>query len=331
MIIIVDKYDKIVICLLAMITFSYNLSPETKKSLEKIEELKRKILFTPLSLKKELRLRWETKLDRVFWSLTLSGDFGNKKQFIKLLSKNLSTLVNLNSQEKNIILYKNALDYIKDEWLVSEKSVSPKIIQLLSTNFLKSKLLVSENDLRQFLQYFESKADHPVIIAAIVQIQTIRARLLTVGNDRLSRLLCLLYLYKNAYDFRHLITLEEYWYKHKEGYDFAVKKAIQTGNLTWWIEFFTEAVIIQTEKTLVNMEKFSVLEGLSGRFFEITDRQKDILNIFDQPDTKITNRKIQTVFNISQITASRDLSKLASIGLLYSHGKGRSVYYTKAI
>ena len=83
MIIIVDKYDKIMIHLLAMITFSYNLSPETKKNLEKIEELKRKILFTPLSPKKELRLRWETQLNRVFWSLTLSEDFGSKKQFIK--------------------------------------------------------------------------------------------------------------------------------------------------------------------------------------------------------------------------------------------------------
>jgi len=314
-----------------MITFAYNLSPEIKKNLEKIEELKRKVLFTPLSPKKELRLRWETQLDRVFWSLTLSGDFGSKKQFIKLLSKNISTLVNLNPQEKNIILYKNALDYLKDEWLVSEKSVTPKTIQLLSTNFLKSKLVVSENNLRQFLQYFEGKTDHPIVVAAISQIQTIRARLLTVGNGRLSRLLCLLYLYKNSYDLRHLITLEEYWYKYKEGYDFAVNKAIQTGNLTWWIEFFTQAVIIQTEKTLANMEKFSVLEGLSGRFFEITDRQKDILNIFDQPDTQITNRKIQTAFNISQITASRDLSKLANLGLLFSHGKGRSVYYTKVI
>jgi hypothetical protein len=331
MIVFIDKDDKIMIQLLAMITFAYNLSPEIKKNLEKIEELKRKVLLTPLSIKKELRLRWEAQLERVFWSLSLSGDFGNKKQFIKLLSKNISTVINLNPQEKNIILYKNALDYIKDEWFVSEKSVTPKTIQLLSANFLKSKLAVSENNLRQFLQYLEGKTDHPIVVAAISQIQTIRAHLLSTGNGRLSRLLCLLFLYKNNYDLRHLITLEEYWSKYKEGYDSAVNKAIQTGDLTWWIEFFTQAMIFQINKTLANMERFSILEGLSGRFFEITDRQKDILNLFDQPDVQITNRKVQKIFQVSQITASRDLSKLANLGLLFTHGKGRSVCYTKAI
>jgi len=35
------------------------------------------------------------------------------------------------------------------------------------------------------------------------------------------------------------------------------------------------------------------------------------------------------MFKVSQITASRDLSKLGALGLLFIHGKGRSVYYTK--
>ncbi len=43
----------------------------------------------------------------------------------------------------------------------------------------------------------------------------------------------------------------------------------------------------------------------------------------------ITNKKVQKLFKVSQITASRDLAKLASVGLLFTHGKGRSVYYTK--
>lgn len=64
-------------------------------------------------------------------------------------------------------------------------------------------------------------------------------------------------------------------------------------------------------------------------FFELNDRQKSILNMLDQPTASITNRLTQKAYKVSQITASRDLAKLTTLGFLFSHGKGRSVYYTR--
>jgi Fic family protein len=52
--------------------------------------------------------------------------------------------------------------------------------------------------------------------------------------------------------------------------------------------------------------------------------------IVDRPGTRITNKMVQKHFKVSQITASRELAKLATLGLIISIGKGRSIYYTKA-
>jgi len=318
------------IYLLAMITFLYNLSPSIKKNLEQIEDLRKQILLTPLFSKKELRLSWEAKLERIYWSLNLSGSFGNKKHFIKVLTNSMINKTTT-ALDKEIIYYKKTIDYINDYWLASPKMITPKTITELSSIFTKNKPVLSENDLRLFLEYLEPKTEHPVIIAAIAQIQILRARILKVGNGRLSRLFCLLLLYKYGYDFRKLLVLEEYWNKNKEGFESAVENAVKTGNLTLWIEFFTDGVVNQLKKVLTNISSPSSIEGMSNKFFELTDRQKEILNTFDQPDVQITNKKVQKIFKVSQITASRDLSKLANLGLVLLYGKGRSVYYTKTI
>ncbi|MCX6732604.1 MAG: hypothetical protein NTV98_03635 [Candidatus Roizmanbacteria bacterium] len=53
------------------------------------------------------------------------------------------------------------------------------------------------------------------------------------------------------------------------------------------------------------------------------------MNLFSTPGAKVSNRMVQKKFKVSQITASRDLAKLADSGLIFAIGKGRSTYYTK--
>ena len=76
-------------------------------------------------------------------------------------------------------------------------------------------------------------------------------------------------------------------------------------------------------------EAFPYRVSLPATFWEITTRQKEIMMYLENPTASVTNKTVQKLFNISQITASRDLARLANLGLLLAHGKGRSVYYTK--
>jgi len=126
-----------------------------------------------------------------------------------------------------------------------------------------------------------------------------------------------------------LLCLDEYFKKDFVGYRENVEAVLGNKNLTLWLEYFAGAVVTQLEKTLTEVlsEKYSL--DVTRNFFELNDRQKEIMSILDQPNVVISNKKVQKMFKVSQITASRDLSRLSTLGLLFTHGKGRSVYYTK--
>ena len=64
-------------------------------------------------------------------------------------------------------------------------------------------------------------------------------------------------------------------------------------------------------------------------FFDLTERQKEIVRLSAHPEATLTNASLQKRFSVSQITASRDLARLTGLGLLFAHGRGRSIYYTK--
>lgn len=319
------------IYLLRMITFAYNLSSEIKKNLNLIEELRKNIHLTSLPTKKELRLRWEAQLERIFWSLSLDNVSLNKKQVVNILNRYIAGVKLSSPLEKSVIEHKQSCDYLYDNWFALAKTITPKNLTDLTLFLFKSRPILSENNLRLFTNYLDPKTEHPIVIAAIAMIQTLRVPLLKNNNQRLARLMSYLTLINYGYDFRRLLVLEEYWHKNKEGYNASVASAGKIGNLTVWIEFYTDGIIIQLKKTLNNINSLSAIDGLSSKFFDLTDRQKAILNVFDQPDIQITNKKVQKYFKVSQITASRDLSKMANLGLLFPHGKGRSVYYTKII
>lgn len=300
-----------------MINLSYNLSPTLKSFLDKIELLRQKILLTPLSPKVELRLRWEATLNRVYWSMMSIGKPLNKTRITKLLA--IPAKTGSLSEEYQAIKYKKAIDYIKEHWLVSGETITPKTILTLYSIASYGKFKVSQTRLKELLDYLQRSPEHPVIQAGIAYIEISNAISQPIGdaNRQIACLLALIFLYKAGYDFRGLLVLEEYF--HKDITTFAQ-------NLTPFLEGFASTMIAQLEKTYLSLIHSDTQRA---SFWELNDRQKGILNFLENPDATITNKKVQNLFKISQITASRDLTRLANLGLLFAHGKGRSVFYTR--
>lgn len=302
-----------------MINFSYNLSSNLKQNLSKIESLRQKILLTPLSPKLEIRLRWKAMLNRIYWAMVFSkGRSLNKSQVVKLLTKEANPQ---NKEEYEVLKYKNALDYIRENWLVSKKLVTPKDVLTLHELACYGRFRSSQEVLKQLLDYLQKSPEHPVVQAAVAYIQIINISPFNLGNTQVASLLALLFLYKTGYDFRGLVVLEECWHPDL---------IIYRGNLTPLLENFSSVLANQLEKTAnFDLNTADLDVGLSNSFWELNDRQKAILNYLEQPNLSITNKKVQNLFKVSQITASRDLAKLTNLGLLFVHGKGRSVFYTK--
>jgi Fic family protein len=299
--------------------FSYNLSEQLKNNLRKIELLRQKILLTPLSLKIELRLKWEFMVNRVYWAIIFSKDKSlNKTKVTKLLAHQEKEKMN---EDEEIVKYKNALDYIRENWLVSEKAITSKDVLVLHGLASFGRFRSSEREIKQLLDYLQKSPEHPVVQAAVSYIQILNITSFTLGSTQLAYLLAYLFMYKSGYDFRGLLVLEECWHKDL---------IIYSANLTPLLEEFSKLLANQLEKTAsFDVGSQNKPGALSSDFWELSDRQKAILTYLEQPDLTITNKKVQKLFKISQITASRDLAKLASLGLLFSHGKGRSVFYTK--
>lgn len=313
-----------------MINLSYNLSPNLENSLEKIENLRTRILLTPLSPNNELKLRWNAMIKRVHWSMVLHGNDLTRSEIIKLLSSTTNPKKKYANEEKEILRYKKALDYIGHEWLASERNVSSKLLTNLHDLATEGRIQTSESSLKQILDYLSSSKEHPVVKAGILQIALLESNTFTKGNGRTARLASYLLLYKFGYDFRGLLCFEEYFKKEFVSYKENVDRVFSGTNMTFWLEFFAKAIEEQLEKALTDVlqEKYSA--DLNKSLFDLNDRQKQILSLVEEPNANVTNKKVQQRFKVSQITASRDLSRLLTLGLLYAHGKGRSVYYTKA-
>lgn len=313
---------------------SFTFSAALRNSLQKIDSLRRQILLSPIPPRMELRLRWEATLNRIYWSLALAGDPLTKAEIIKLLTAEKKRPT---QAEQEVLNYKKALDYISQEWLVNPRRVTLQTVidlyNISSQPTVGKNARISnagENSIKHLLEYLQKGSDHPIVQAGIAQAQLISIRPFPDGNGRVARLLSLLFLYRNGYDVRGFLVLSDYWRKDSSGLEYATKRSLESKNFTVWLEYFAHGILIEVEKVAQSLKNLNFQTDLPISFWKLNDRQKEILAILEQPETTITNKKAQKLFKISQITASRDLAKLASLGLLFTHGRGRSVYYTRA-
>lgn len=311
-----------------MLTLSYNLSTKLQDNLDKIELVRRDILVLPLPPKVEFSLRWEATLSRIYYAMALEGKLIKSENIEKILIAFDSSQEKKN--QESIIKYKKALDYIDANWRVTQKPLKTDDILALYEIGCYGKLRISKKELDEILQYLQKAQENPVISAAIGTICFTMLRPFTDDNDKMARLLGTLLLQKSGYDFRQLFSLPEIWSSHIITINAFIKSFRNNSNITLWLEDFAFNVLTYAEQVKEKLYSSAHRSIPKRAFSNLTERQKEILLSFDYPDAKVTNKKVQAKFHVSQITASRDLQKLSLLGLLFSRGKGRSVYYTRS-
>lgn len=315
-----------------MVIFSYNLSPKIRENLTQIESLRRQILLTPLPPRFELQLKWEAAINRIYWSLALIESPLSRREIVKLLAQNKKYL---KKEAREAVSYKRALDYIAGEWLVNLAPTQLRhILHLhsLAHGFIRLNKREYENPgvaWNRCLDYLARSRENPVIQAGIAQVNLEALSPIPHDDGRTARLIGLLFLYKFGYDFRGLLEIEEYFRADFAGYKRTQESAKTAQNLTFWLEYYTQSLKSQLFKMTEKINSGRTQINTPRNFWRLTDRQKTILEQIARPDQSINNKKVQNLFGVSQITASRDLAKLLSLGLLFSHGRGRSVYYTR--
>lgn len=311
---------------------AYTLSSELNAQITTIDAIRRRILLAPIPARTELRLRWDAMISRIHHAVSLEQENVSKKTIVDVITT--QGRIKDKKMNKSILGYKRAFDSIRENWLLNQKSISSRhildIAEASGVTFSRTVFNPLRDALDNILTYLQSHDDHPLIQAALAQSKMREIGPFEENTEWIGRLSSYLFLYKYGLDFRGLLVLEEGWAIDKVMYKKALESVKTDINVNRWLFYFISSMAGSLENIVDQLIKPGFLSEAPPSFFALNDRQKEILSMLDQPGIIMTNRKAQKMCKISQITASRDLARLASLGLIFPYGKGRSTYYTKA-
>lgn len=311
-----------------MKSFSYTKTPFLITEIEKIEQLRVKLHMTPLSLQDKTFFRWNALLDKIHYSFDLVGKPVDRRLIQEYLL--VSKEARFTPLQSEVVHFKKAHDYILQNWLASNKIVTVNTLKSIFeiSSGRKLNLGNEETELQNSLRYIQTNPDNPLIQAGLAST-LIFSSSFWQGSDQMQFHISDLFLYKYGYDFRRFVVLEEYFVKHKDRYHNLIMQSMRDNNATTWLEFVVEAATHQLTKLLKHISSKEYEFPTENTIVELNDRQKNVLATLIEPGSKISNREIQKHFNVSPITAARDLAKLTQYGFVIPLGKGRSTYYTK--
>jgi Fic family protein len=323
-----------------MLNIIYTITPNLVSDLKKIAGFRQSILLFPLAPTTEVSLQFTSSVERIENTLSLSNIVTDKrevsaalKNYVAYLAYNNRKKKNISQKEKMIYGYKKASDYLRKHWIVSADYIDIKTIILIHSYLVPGGLTINERKVIKVLEYLQTAAENPVIQAAVAKLAFSALNPFAEGNETASTLYSYMFLYKAGLDFNGMLVLEKGWNSDINEFHAQYAKAVAADNITFWLEYYVKSMAFGLQTTLndiITASKDQRIPSIAVDIsWEINERQKSILALFDEPNAVVTNRTVQKIFKVSQITASRDLAKLASLGILFVHGKGRAVRYTK--
>lgn len=211
---------------------------------------------------------------------------------------------------RSVSLDRGTLEIIRRDWTGNPKVIREQDAEELLVSAF-SKRIRSVPDTHALLRFLNTAKDHPAIVAGIA--------FAVLHESPMGMLLFWMFLVKSGYDCRGMLAFTPAWDKTHD----------RDAQYTVWLEEYATALRHTCESLLVTVSRAGTGLDVPDPAWNLTNRHKRILSLFENPKTTLTNRDIQRLFHVSQVTASRDLTHLTALGLLYAHGKGRSVYYTR--
>jgi Fic family protein len=180
----------------------------------------------------------------------------------------------------------------------------------------------------------ENVSLNPVLKAGIAHAHLIAIHPFVDGNGRTARLLATLLLQRNGYGFRNLLSLDAYYQRNRDSYLNALKRSIGerfTANYdsTPWLDFFTMSILMQAGSLETKLTDWRIWADKIHQNWApsgLSDREIDGL-IYAANVGSIARRDYMEIADVSPLTATRDLSYLAQMGLVIPRGAGRNRRY----
>lgn len=190
-------------------------------------------------------------------------------------------------------------------------------------------------DLFNWLKESKKEGIHPIIRAAILHLEFVSIHPFTDGNGRVTRLLTQLQLYRDSWDFRKILVLEDYYNRDRLSY-YNAEQEVQghhykkEADFTSWLEYFTTGFLIEARKAVEQIQSigFGKVSKKSEQIF--LDRGEIQIMDFLTTTGRITSDDVTDVLGVAKRTAQLKLKNLSDKKLLKMNGAGPSSYYTLA-
>lgn len=187
-------------------------------------------------------------------------------------------------------------------------------------------------DLLSFINSNSNKDIHPVLKSGIVHYELVRIHPFLDGNGRVARALATLILFLEGYDIRKFFSLEEYFDKDASSYYEALQSVQKSkGDLTFWLEYFTQGLAIELSKIKERVERISIdgklKEKLGGKPILLSDRQLKIIEYIQQTGY-LQNKAFEMLFPmVSEDTILNELKPLIKYGIIKKKGITKAAKY----
>lgn len=174
----------------------------------------------------------------------------------------------------------------------------------------------------EYVAYLSGLKLHPCIVSAFAQFIFEKIHPFADGNGRTGRLISIFLLQQAGYDFRHLLSLEEYIDKHREIYYDTLESET---DITEFVKFYLQSILDSSQNILQKIHHYQSASTKNSP--NLPPRRQEILNIVrDHPfcSFNFLSRRFSAV---NPKTLHYDLKQLINLGLLQKIGVSRGVTY----
>lgn len=183
-----------------------------------------------------------------------------------------------------------------------------------------------------FMNKIKPDEIHPVLKSGVVHYELVRIHPFVDGNGRVARSLSTFILFREGYDIRKFFSLEEY-FDHDAAtyYDSLQSVGRNDGDLTVWLEYFTQGLAIELSKIKEKIEKISIdsklKERLGGTPILLSNRQLKLIE-YIQETGFLQNQAFKTLFPmVSEDTVLNELKGLMKAGIIRKSGSTKGAKY----
>lgn len=236
-------------------------------------------------------------------------------------------------------LHKLTVEKILDEGVAGKYREKDVVIRNSITgevSFRPPSSVEVEWQMKDLIEFIKLEHDiHPVLKAGIVHYEFVRIHPFLDGNGRVGRALSMLVLFAEGYDIREFFSLEEHFDRNANDYYAALQSvASHNGDVTFWLEYFTQCLAVELSKIKEKIERISIdnklKEKLGGTPVMLSDRQLKIIE-YIQEVGYLENKVFASLFpDVSEDTSLREVQDLVRKGIIVKKGKTKGVKYLMA-